>query len=226
MLHSLAIPAVLLFSVACKPTGSDDTGGPSDPFVLPEDGAQFTYLLTPYGDDPYEVTAEYGETAEIAGGTWSKLALLNGSDTAPRGFISYTRVEGTRLEFIRADVWQFGTDPAVPDFYYELEAPIGGDMDAPEGSSETVSGQGTLCFGDSCDAYSIESTFTVLSWSESVQVPYGTVEGCRHISLSTTASDLGGFTLESEWWAASGIGMVKATEPPGLASMELVSFTP
>ena len=68
-------------------------------------------------------------------------------------------------------------------------------------------------------------TYTLVATDESVDVPYGTVDDCVHVHFEIDASDMPGFTLEIGWWASSGLGMVKATEPPGLSEMELVSYT-
>jgi len=100
--------------------------------------------------------------------------------------------------------------------------PTDGELDDPfESYSE-----GVMDFGD---GYPIDFwarvTSTIKSKSQTVTVPYGTLNDCTYITAVVEQSDLTN-PEDVEYWFHPSVGPVKASSPPGYVGAELVSFSP
>jgi len=213
-------------------TGADlppaDTGGEPGgaTYQPPAAGTLFTYLLSSCDTPPVhrEVPARIDHTQTVNGVLWHRLEVGDFEAATRDGFVSLSRVQGGRIEFLGAEVYRAGSPD--PEVTFRLDTPVGGPLQGEQGATDTTSATGQICIGTSCSALDLQLTYTLVEAFASVDVPYGTVADCQHIRLEQRSSDMPGYVLTTDWWVKTGIGMVKATEVPGWCALELKSVTP
>lgn len=201
--------------------GSTDTAG-GGLFEVAPPGTQFIYVLDKCGGDTQEVPVNYDNTEDVNGETFRRIEVGDFTSTADDRLLIYSRFNQNRIEFIGASVYYPGSDGS--DMSYLFEAPVGGPLDASAGDTGMTETTGEFCLGVNCSAFDIEFSYEVLDTNATIEVPYGTVDGCYHIRFQERSSDMPE-PLETNWWVKQGIGMVKTDMIPGYCGLELVSFT-
>ncbi|MBI5501225.1 MAG: hypothetical protein HY907_13345 [Deltaproteobacteria bacterium] len=194
-------------------------------FVPPAAGSTFVYRVEIPGEpDPIDMPGSAGPRETFHGTEYQRLDLGDFAVADPVGVRTWANYADNAIEFGGAEVYLDGTGTAgAPDFTYWFEVPLSGRFDGDVGAASEATATGHLVFeGDPTGTpYDITVTYTLVSTSESVTVPYGTVDGCIHYHLVTNSSDLTDYA--SDYWVKSGLGLVKATSIPGFDNCELVS---
>jgi len=196
-------------------------------FELPKPGSTLAYRIHRGGTNgTFDAAAHYGTPKTLGGVVFQRVEVGDFKQADTEGFVFYNRFADGQVQFGGSEVYNKGDGANEPDFAILLDTPVGGPVDAPAGYSATTKSDGQMCFGKDCTPFHVEATFTIVARDVTVDTAFGKVTGCLHIHIKNTATDLGDFVLETDWYAKSGIGMVKAQNPPGFEMAELLQFVP
>ncbi|NLH47468.1 MAG: hypothetical protein GX444_02580 [Myxococcales bacterium] len=220
--------------------GDDDSGDDDDDdndaddwsdFFPPPAGPLGTYRIyineeeTEFSDIPVEVVGE--DSTTFPGETYSLLQAGDFDASATNGqrtwFDLYTVLQaGIR----RSEVYE---DLKAPDptFSITFDPAILIEFDQAVGETRTNDTTGTWDFGD---GVTVESDFsaaaTVQDDNASIDVPFGTVTGCRKVALAVTETGDDGipFTTDSTFYVHPDYGIIRIEMVPGFFSIDLVAL--
>lgn len=204
----------------------DDSAGTGDDdgvfFALPPEGSTFVYDL-----DGAELPAAFTGPELLVTEEYYKLEFGDFTSEDPDGLKIWFRYTDEVIEAAGAQVYTSGLGAVDTAFFeYFLDTLLVIDLSAPLNTPQDTHGAGEMCFyGTNCDPFQIDITYTVVERDASVTAPAGTEQGCIHLTMSISATDLGGAVLEADYYLKSGVGLISGTFPPGYDSVELVSFT-
>lgn len=211
-------------------TGTDakDTGGG---LTAPSLQTTYVYRLYRGGSSEYiEVPGVLAGEVEYDGGTWVKGIVGDFGSGAPEGLAVYVQPHvdaemGVGLAFKALEVY---TGKATPDFWYKFDQPAYAYSDLEVGEKQTVEASGVLgmSYGEELP---MEATieYTLVTKEGTVEVPFGTVEGCFHYAVDVweVISGEGSETpMSADVFVKPGVGIIRISMVPGFDAMELVSY--
>ncbi|MCZ7586005.1 MAG: hypothetical protein M5R36_23255 [Deltaproteobacteria bacterium] len=114
-------------------------------------------------------------------------------------------------------------------FSIVLDPPIFIDLSGGSGSTDTASGSGTMDFdgADPPDAeVDYEIDIEVVDDNASITVPFGLVEGCFEVVMTTSESvdDETPFEIEIHFWIHPIFGLIRVDLIPGFEAIELAGL--
>jgi hypothetical protein len=214
----------LLLLASCG--GSTDTGSPDtevtdDLLVAPADGTTFGYLLDQKGGKPLHWPAAFGD-GDYDGVTYTELTLGDFEAAEPSGVRAWMDFgDGTTADVgMRAiEVWGGGAD--IPILEYIFDPLVVVQLDGTRlGEPQDVKMSGSFVVFGNSKPMDIQATYTLTDVDATVEVPYGTVEGCWIYDVDM---DDNGYALVSNLALKSGLGLVRSDMLPGTNAIELES---
>lgn len=206
-----------------KPVGNPHTYWPGADWdtVWPEQGETAVYRAVLFGGDEKDVPAYMDYTpVDWKGGTWSR-AVIGTPEPGNDGFIVY---------FDRSVPWNptakgvevFSSNVADgPSMVEWFDPPATMNMDQPEGTSNTVPRDVHGEYGGFDDTMGANYKGTFVSYDASGDVPFGTVEGCMHIQIDLSGELIGAGSILIDVFLHPEQFLVKMTDTPGFALIEL-----
>ncbi len=220
-----------------------DTTAPEDT-LAPEDVAEggltppdlrTTYMYRMHTGAPGEYKDFPGllqeETVEYDGETWYRGQVGNFTADAGEGLTVYVAPAldeemGVGLAFKACEVYNGQKEP---QFWYSFTPAIKAWANVPVGDKQTVTASGVLGFSVD-EPMSMEATveYTLVSKNASVEVPYGTVDGCYLYSVDAweaMGEEEPYGPMHVDVYVKPDFGIVRISMVPGYDAMELVSVT-
>lgn len=213
-----------------------DEGGNPDVVVggLTPPDLRTTYVYRLYEGGSANYTDMPGlleeEAVEYDGETWFLGKVGTFAAEAGTGLKAYVTPHldpemGAGVGFKAVEVY---SGQATPNFWYSFAEPLIAYANIEVGVKQTVSGAGELGF-TGADPMPMEASveYTLVSKSASVEVPFGTVEGCYMYSVDAWEAMGGGAAegpMHVDVWVKPDVGIVKISMVPGYDAMELVSY--
>lgn len=189
--------------------------------VWPEEGETATYQGQLFGGAIVDIVAHMDYTpVDWKGGSWSRL-IAGTPEPGKTGFVVYfDRSEPWNPKAKGVEVYSETTTDG-PSMVEWFDDPLAIGMDKPEGSKETVSTQISGDYGGFSDTMGVNYEYNIVSYDASVDVPYGTVDGCMHIQIILSGELIGTGTITVDTWLHPEQFFVKLTDAPGFAILEL-----
>ncbi|HOD09089.1 MAG TPA: hypothetical protein PKG98_13475 [Myxococcota bacterium] len=203
-----------------------------EPMLTPPD-LRTTYVYRLYTGGPGEYVDMPGllqpEAVEYDQDDWFVGQVENFTESAKEGLNVYVSPAldedmGVGLFFKATEVFN---GQAEPQFWYTFEPAIAAYANIPVGVKQTVTATGELGFSfDQTQPVEAKVEYTLVSTDESVEIPFGTVEGCFYYSVDAwegiNGADLQG-PMHVDVYAKPDFGIVAISMVPGYGAMELVS---
>jgi len=187
----------------------------------PEQGETAVYRAVLFGGEEKDVSAYMDHTpVEWKGGTWIR-AIIGTPEPGKDGFIVYFdksepwNPKAKGVEVYSANV---ADGPSMVEWFDE---PLEINMDGSEGSKNTISKEINGDYGGFEDSMGANYAFTIVSYEASVDVPYGTVDGCMHIQLDLSGELIGPGSIVVDAYLHPDQFFIKMTDTPGFALIEL-----
>jgi hypothetical protein len=191
--------------------------------------AQFVYRLH-RGAEQTDIPASVTGTETIDGREYLALEMIDRTTANPGGVAIWVElVPGVELRIKRIDAYYADEDNGgEPAFSYLFDTPLVLYVSPEPGRERTSAVTGVMTYPWGESPVEVEAVEELLDLDETVEVPYGTVDGCWHFHLDVRET-VGGeppIAVAVDYWAKPHLGFVKTTMVPGFDSVELVSISP
>ncbi len=212
---------------AAPTTTLPDDGQPNSPSlswpgVWPDAGPFATYSATTFNGDTVELVAsiEYGVEWPGHEGTWDR--IMYGAPDDPINTAIYLQRPEPGI-VVAGGAVSVDPDQVLTEFFAE---PLTIDLRLLPGDLRRVESEVTLEFPGFTDVLGITMDLEIVSTMETIEVPFGVVEGTLHLGVGVSGPFMGGgdFVLQADIWLHPELGLVRWDFPPGLDRLELLSI--
>lgn len=213
-----------LTTEASTTTGAPTTTEASAGVQWPPEGATAVYEVTTWNGDVFDVEARIERDVEWMGDTWTvvvvgepeegQAGLAIYLDVSDPGFVRYKGIEGYSSTLPAGQVQrEWVEEPWAVDIAEALAGPVRVE-ETPYFLSFT---------GDGGSSYGLWMEIDVVALDESIDVPFGTVDGCIGVEMVFGGPFIGpddaSFTMET--WLHPEHLLVKTNEMPVFADIQL-----